>query len=211
MRRKPNLTARIEQCGSLLVKEPEKMRGDWLTGSGCHELRLEIGCGKGRFLVESAKAEPDVLFVGLEKWDNVLVSSLERAAADGLRNTRFVCAFAEDLTDYFAPGEASLLYINFCDPWPSDRHAKRRLTGPRFLGLYSKVLRPGGRIDFKTDNLPLFEFSLNEFEYRGFKLLDVTRDLHKDGPAGVMTDYELKFYGEGFPIYRCLAEMPLAE
>lgn len=205
MRRKPNLDARIEQCGRLLVKDPKAERGEWLKGSEWSELCAELGCGKGRFIVESAKSEPESLFVGLEKWDNVLVSSLERAATENLPNVRFVCALAEDLTDYFAQGEVSRLYVNFCDPWPSNRHIKRRLTGPRFLELYRKVLRPGGELHFKTDNLLLFEYSLNELECCGFKLLDVTRDLHKDGPVGIMTDYELKFYGGGFPIYRCLA------
>ena len=97
------------------------------------------------------------------------------------------------------------MYIDFCDPWPSNRHAKRRLTCRRFLELYRQTLRTDGEIRFKTDDLPLFEFSLKEFEYCGFDLPEVTRDLHKNGPAGIMTDYEIKFYNRGLPIYMCIA------
>ena len=205
MRRKPNLVARISRCEHLLIKEPEPVRGEWLGGSGFNELRIELGCGKGRFTAESAKAEPGVLFAGLEKTDNVLVIALERAAADDLQNIRFICADAGCLPDYFAPGEASRLYLNFCDPWPTNRHAKRRLTCRRFLDLYRQVLRPGGEVHFKTDNLQLFEFSLGEFESCGFEMLEITHDLHKNGVVGVMTDYELKFHNQGLPIYRCIA------
>ena len=205
MRRKPNLDARLQRCADFLVAEPKSKRGLWLIDSVFQELHIELGCGKGRFTVEAAKAEPGVLFVALEKTANVLVIALERAAAGELKNARFLCAFADDITDYFAPGEASRLYINFCDPWPTNRYMKRRLTGWPFLDMYKQVLRPGGQIHFKTDNLPLFEFSLDQFELSGYELLDVSRDLHKDGPSGIMTDYELKFHASGQPIYRCIA------
>ena len=193
----------MERCSHILVTNPEGYRGGWLDEFGYNQLRVELGCGKGRFTVEAAKAEPDVLFVALEKSESVIVIALERAVAQGLHNVRFVNALADDITDYFAPGEVEQIYINFCDPWPSNRHIRRRLTCQRFLELYSKVLRPGGELYFKTDNLPLFEFSLREFERCGFELLNDIRDLHKDGPVGPMTDYELKFYGQGLPIYQC--------
>jgi len=205
MKRKPNLAARIERCSHLLINEPALHSGRWLDDFGFGELRVELGCGKGRFSVETARAEPDVLFVALEKSDNVLVIALERTAAAGLNNLLFVNVLADDLLDFFAPGEISQIYINFCDPWPSNRHVKRRLTGPRFLELYSQVLSRQGCLHFKTDNLPLFEFSLREFGRNGFFLLDVVRDLHKNGPVGVMTDYELKFYSQGTPIFKCIA------
>jgi tRNA (guanine-N7-)-methyltransferase len=134
-----------------------------------------------------------------------MIIAVERAAAEALRNVRFINAFADDLASYFAPGEVSRIYLNFCDPWPSNRHAKRRLTHRRFLESYMQVLNPGGEIHFKTDNLPLFEYSLLEFERGGFTLTEVTRDLHKNGPVGVMTDYEMKFFTQGLPINRCAA------
>jgi len=204
MRRKPNLAARISRCSDYLITEPGALRGSWLNKFGFAELHIEIGCGKGRFTVESAKAEPEVLFAALEKTDNVLVIALERAAEAGLGNIRYINAYADYLTDYFAPGEASRIYLNFCDPWPASRHAKRRLTCRRYLELYSQVLCPGGEIHFKTDNLPLFEFSLSEFELCGYTLLDITRDLHRHGPVGVMTDYEQKFHSQGTAIHSAI-------
>jgi tRNA (guanine-N7-)-methyltransferase len=183
----------MERCAFLLVASPEVLRGHWLDSSPFSELHLELGCGKGRFLVESAKDKPNVLYVALEKISNVLVIALERAAREGLE------------TDFFAAGEVSRIYINFCDPWPANRHIKRRLTGRLFLERYRQVLRQGGEIHFKTDNQQLFDFSLLEFENNGFSLLEKTRDLHVSGPTGVMTDYEKRFHELGLPIYNCVA------
>jgi len=168
-------------------------------------VHVELGCGKGRFTIETAKTEPHILHVALEKITNILVLSLELADREGVENVRFINALADELTEFFAPDEVSRIYLNFCDPWPGRKREKRRLTSQRFLELYSKVLRPGGEIYFKTDNLPLFEFSLHEFERSGFVLLEETRDLHKNGPVGIMTDYELKFFSQSLPIYRCRA------
>ena len=204
MRRKPNLAARLERCSHIHVTDPSSLSGRWLDEFGFAELRLELGCGKGRFTVESAKAEPSVLFVALEKSPNVMVAALELAAAQGLKNVRFVDAYADDLLDFFAPGEVARIYINFCDPWPGNRHAKRRLTCGRFLEIYSQLLTPGGKLQFKTDNLPLFEFSLQEFERCGFVSPEVVRDLHANGPVGIMTDYERRFVSQGLPIYQCV-------
>lgn len=201
MRRKPNLAARISKCSEYLVEQPGELRGNWLGEFGFSKLYIEIGCGKGRFTVESAKAEPDILFAALEKTENVMVIALERAMAESQCNVRFLSVFADDLADYFAPGEASRIYLNFCDPWPAGRHAKRRLTSRRFIELYSRVLCPGGEIHFKTDNPSLFDFSLREFEFCGYTPLDITRNLHEHGPVGVMTDYELRFHSQGFAIH----------
>ena len=230
MRKKPNLSSRMEKCSSLLVTDPSALRGRWLSFAQDQprivqpqgktslpngkepdapmygELRIELGCGKGRFTVETAKAEPSVLLVALEKSADAMVIAMERAAADEIQNARFVNAFADDVLSYFAPEEASRIYLNFCDPWPSNRHAKRRLTHRRFLELYAQILRPRGEVHFKTDNLPLFEFSLREFAQLGFEVSEETRDLHKDGPVGVMTDYEMKFFNQGLPICRCVAK-----
>jgi len=201
MRKKPNIAARMEKCAHLLATEPEKLRGRWLDGFGFCELQIELGCGKGRFTVETAKSAPETLIVALEKSADAMIIAIERAVNEELRNLRFINGFADDIIDYFSPGEAARIYLNFCDPWPANRHAKRRLTGRRFLELYRQVLRPGGEIYFKTDDLPLFEFSLREFESCGFETIEVARDLHKNGPAGVMSDYELKFYDQGTAIY----------
>ena len=205
-RRKPNLAARIERCAHLLVTQPEALRGKWLCGSEYSELHLELGCGKGSFTVETAKSYPDVLFAALEKTANVLIIALERTAREGLGNVRFLCANADEIMGFFSSGEVSRIYLNFCDPWPAARHTKRRLTDQRYLELYRQVLQVGGEIHFKTDNLPLFEYSLLEFERSGFTLHEEARDLHGNGPVGVMTDYELRFHALGKPIYKCIAQ-----
>ena len=205
MRRKRQLLSRIERCGYLLAAEPEKLCGRWLSEYGFNELHVELGCGKGLFTVETARNDSDTLIVGLEKISNVLVIALERTAHAGVLNVRYINRLADDLTVFFAEGEVSRIYINFCDPWPANRHKKRRLTGQPFLELYKQVLHPGGEIHFKTDNLPLFEFSLEEFKRCGFALSEVSYNLHEHGAAGVMTDYEIKFHEAGLPIYRCVA------
>ena len=201
MRKKPNFEARKERCAHLLVADPQALRGRWLCEFGYDELHIELGCGKGAFTVGTAKAEPGVFIAALEKSAGALLIALERANAAGLRNVRFVNALADNLTEYFAPGEAARIYINFCDPWPTNRHAKRRLTNRHFVELYKQILRPGGEVYFKTDDLPLFEYSLGEFESGGFRLAGSVRDLHKNGPVGIMTDYEQKFHSQGQPIY----------
>ena len=206
MRRKPNLAVRLEKNARLLVEEPESLRGHWLSEFRYDELYVELGCGKGLFTIETSKTAPAAFIAALEKSANVMIIALERAEAEGLDNVRFINAFADNLAEYFAPGEVSRIYINFCDPWPTHRYEKRRLTHRRFLELYKQALRPDGEIFFKTDNFPLFDFSLREFEYCGFKPLDVTRDLHRDGPVGIMTDYEIKFHSRGLPIAQCVMQ-----
>jgi len=201
MRKKPNLPARTEKCAHLLVAEPESLRGRWLDEFRYNELCVEIGCGKGRFTVDMASSTPESFLVALEKSLSVMIIALERADKDGVQNIRFINTLADNLTEYFAPGEVSRIYLNFCDPWPANRHAKRRLTHRRFLELYKQVLRPDGELHFKTDNLPLFNISLREFTLCGFTIVDMTHDLHKGGPVGVMTDYEMKFHSQGLPIY----------
>ena len=206
LRKKPNLAARMERLSHLIVSEPAALKGTWGQTFGFEALYVELGCGKGRFTVETAAQFPDVLFVGLEKIGDAMINAVELAHELGLRNLRFVNADINNFTDFFSDGEISKIYINFCDPWPANRHIKRRLTGPRFLQMYKDALCPKGQIRFKTDNLPLFEYSLEEFEYCGFLITEERRDLHKDGPVGVMTDYERKFYDMGLPIYAAVCE-----
>ena len=171
------------------------------------ELRLELGCGKGRFTAGTAAAEPDVLFIAVEMVPDAMVVAMERCVNAGLTNVYFVDANADQLPSFFAPGEVDRIYLNFSDPWPSNRHAKRRLTHGNFLRLYRQVLKMGGQIHFKTDNQGLFEFSVDEIPNFGFTLSEVTRNLHEYGPVGVMTDYEAKFYEQGLPINRLVATM----
>jgi tRNA (guanine-N7-)-methyltransferase len=205
MRKKKNLAPRMDRCQELLIREPEAYRGKWraLLNDGC-ELRLELGCGKGGFTVKTAQAEPEVLLVAVERVPDAMVIAMERARELGLRNVFFVDADAARLPEYFAPGEVDRIYLNFSDPWPSNRHAKRRLTHPDFLNRYAAVLREGGEIHFKTDNHDLFEWSLFQFPKAGFDLEQVTRNLHEHGVQGIMTDYEAKFHALGQPIHRCV-------
>lgn len=208
MRKKKNLIPRMERCHACLISDPYSMPGKWNElMQGARELRVELGCGKGRFTVETAREEPDVLFIAIEKVPDAMVTAMERAMAEGLKNVFFVTADADQLPLFFHLGEVDRIYINFCDPWPTKRHAKRRLTHGNFLQLYRKVLKEGAQIHFKTDNSLLFDFSVEEFPKFGFVLSEVTRNLHENGPAGIMTDYETKFYEQGIPINRCVATM----
>jgi len=205
MRKKKNLDLRIENCAPILIQNPAELRGSWLSKREERELHLEIGCGKGKFTVETAEANPEALHVAVERERNAMVIAMERALSTGLSNLLFIDADARYLTELFAPGEVSRIYINFPDPWPGERYAKRRLTSPLFLDLYKEILKPGGEIHFKTDNRPLFDYSIGQFPSQGFLLEDVTTDLHTPEPRGVMTNYEQKFHELGTPICRCVA------
>lgn len=208
MRKKPNLIPRMERCARVLVTNPEDRAGHWRElMPGAAGLHLELGCGKGRFTAGTAAAAPDTLLIAVERVPDAMVIAMERVCAQELHNAFFVDGDAARLPAYFAPGEVDRIYINFCDPWPGNRHAKRRLTHPNFLTLYRQVLSPSGAIHFKTDNRDLFEWSLPQFEACGFTLHEVTRDLHANGIRGIMTDYEEKFHSLGTPINRCVAVM----
>lgn len=206
MRKKPNLVPRMERCAGVLIREPEALRGHWLENfSGYRALHLEIGCGKGRFTADTAAQNPDILLAAIEKVPDAMVVGMERVTARALQNVRFLDRDAANLLDMFAPGEVSRIYINFPDPWKKSRQHKRRLTYPAFLALYANLLPVGGEIWFKSDNDPLFEWSLEQFAAEGWLLKDVTRDLHANGPVGIMTDYEAKFCEQGISINRCVA------
>ena len=209
MRKKPNLGPRMEKAAAVLLTEPEALRGRWLAENpGYRKLYLELGCGKGGFTCETAKLEPEALLVAVERVPDAMVVAMERACAAELPNVRFLDTDAARLPELFAEGEVDRIYINFCDPWPKKKQFKRRLTAPGFLALYLAALKPGGQVHFKTDNMPLFDWSVETMAAAGFRLSQVTRDLHGGGPVGVMTDYERKFYGEGKPIARLEAEKP---
>jgi len=209
MRRKKNLTPRMDACAAIWAQDAFSRRGNWLAEREQTALHLEIGCGKGQFTADTAAANPQVLLVAIERVANAMVIAMERTVAQNLKNVLFLDFFlsmgAANLTELFAPREVQRIYINFCDPWPGPRHAKRRLVAPAFLNSYKKVLAPGGEIHFKTDNAPLFVYALEQFAATGYQLSEVTKDLHKDGIAGVMTDYEQKFHIAGTAICRCVA------
>ncbi len=213
MRKKPNLIPRMERCAAVQIKEPKDHKGKWRElMPEAEALWLEIGCGKGRFTCETAAANPQNLYVAVERVPDAMVIAMERAVSMGLNNVFFVDADAANLAEYFEPDEVDRLYINFCDPWPANRQAKRRLTHEGFLRSYRNVLKAGGEIHFKTDNHDLFEWSLFQFPKAGYELKEVTRDLHKNGICGIMTDYEEKFHNLGTPINRCVGvkgELPV--
>ena len=210
MRKMKNLEPRMAACAALRIAEPMARKGVWRElKPGCTALWVELGCGKGKFTAETARENPDVLLIAVEKVPDAMVVAMERAKNAGLKNVFFVDGDAALLTDMFAPGEVDRIYINFCDPWPKSNQAKRRLTHHNFLNLYRKVLRDGGEIHFKTDNDKLFEWSVEEIPQYGWELREVTRNLHADVPVGVMTDYEKKFFELGKNINRCVAaEIP---
>ena len=196
----------MERCAAVLIAQPESIRGRWRAEFPQYgEIRLELGCGKGRFTCGEAANEPGALLLALEKVPDAMVVAMERVMEQGITNVRFLDRDALLLPEIFAPGEISRLYINFCDPWPKSRDAKLRLTAPGYLRLYADLLPPGGQIFFKTDNTPLFDWSIRQMEAEGWALSEVTHDLHASGPVGVMTDYEAKFYALGQPINRLAA------
>ena len=206
MRKRANLDKRMEHCAAYLIEEPEALRGQWMERFPGHErLYAELGCGKGRFTADTAETMPDTLYIAVEKVPDAMILAMEKIERRGLENVRFIDADAKLLNTIFAPDEADRIYINFCDPWPKSRDAKLRLTSPFFLRVYADVLKVGGEIHFKTDNTPLFDWSIAQLEAEGWSLSEVTHDLHGGGPVGIMTDYETKFYEQGLKINRLVA------
>ena len=206
MRKKKNLHPRMDACGDCWIRDPEQLRGHWRElYPQAKSLEVELGCGKGRFTAGTAKAQPDTLLIAVEKVPDAMVVAMERVTAEGLQNVFFLDADAALLPMLFAAGEVDRLYINFCDPWPKSNQKKRRLTHGNFLKKYRQVLKEGGQIHFKTDNLPLFQWSIEQMEREGWALSEVTNDLHADGGDFFMTDYEAKFTAEGLKINRLVA------
>ena len=170
-------------------------------------IQIEVGMGKGRFLMELAASNPDINYIGIERYSSVLLRALEKRAQLELSNIYFMCIDAKDMADIFAPGEVDKIYLNFSDPWPKDRHAKRRLTSPAFLAVYSQILAPEGVVEFKTDNRPLFDYSMEAIPAAGWEIKAHTFDLHHSPMAqgNVMTEYETKFSQMGNPICKLIA------
>ncbi len=208
MRRKKHREERIENCGEYLAGNYEDFRDDFksIFENKDGEVHIEIGCGKGKFISELAEQNPQINYIAIEKNLDVLVLAMEKVKAKGLKNVKFVPGDANFLNDAEPKEKCDRIYINFCDPWKKTYQAKRRLTHERFLTVYSKILKSGGEVHFKTDNKNLFEFSLNSFSDYGLRLKNITLDLHQSNFEGnIMTEYETLFSEQGMPIYRCEA------
>ena len=192
------------QASKYVVQEYREQKGKWreLFGND-HPIHIEIGMGKGRFLMDMATLHPEINYVGIEKYSSVLLRGIQKQEELQLPNVMFIRMEAEYITEVFAKDEMHKIYLNFSDPWPKDRHAKRRLESREFLKRYNEILVPEGVVEFKTDNMDLFEFALEEVEPAGWKLRQWTKDLHHDpkmNAGNVMTEYEERFSSVGNPI-----------
>ena len=191
-----------------VIHNPEENKGKWAGVFGNDApLHIEIGMGKGRFLMDMAKLHPEVNYVGIEKYSSVLLRAIQKMEEEELPNVRFIRMDAEEITNVFGRGEVERIYLNFSDPWPKARHASRRLTSREFLARYDKILKEDGTIEFKTDNRGLFDFSLEEVPEAGWKLEAHTFDLHHNEEmmvGNVMTEYEEKFSSIGNPICKMI-------
>lgn len=206
MRKRKNLEPRMEACAAFLESVPARHKGRWKALSGGRPIYLEVGCGKGRFICETAAANPDSFFVAAERVPSVLLLALEKAKAMALSNVLFIQTDAALLGEVFDSGEIAGMYLNFSDPWPQKRHWKRRLTHKSFLRVYGSFLASEAEIAMKTDNPRLFEFSLCQFSQCGYTLYDITFDLHSTDTPNILTEYEANFAGQGMNIFRCVAK-----
>ncbi len=214
MRKKKNLTGRMAACESVRELEPEQWKGKWRQRFGAAEnavLNVEIGCGKGGFIVQMARQNPEQLFVAVEREENALLMAMEKAQKESQDNLLFLSYDAARLDLVFDAEEADRIYLNFSDPWPPKRQHKRRLTHPAFLTVYGRFLKERGELCFKTDNRRLFEDSICYFSQLGYGLFDVTFDLHATDTPNVMTEYERNFSMQGMPIYRLVARRMLPD
>ena len=199
-RKVKNLDERIDANKDFLVEEPTSYKGRWRELFGNDgRLYLELGCGKGKFITARAMADTEANFIGIEGLDAVIVRGLEKATENEVKNVRYVMEYVKDIRDFFEDGELDGIYLNFSDPWPKARHAKRRLTYGDTLLKYKQVLKPEGFIAFKTDNEGLFDFTMEEIERLGFEIKEMSRDLHNSDLVAkeFTTEYEEKFHGYG--------------
>lgn len=192
------------------LETPEEYKGRFKELFGNDKpIHIEVGMGKGRFITDLAVANPDINYIGIEKYSSVLVRAIEKREQLEIDNLFFIRMDAEDLEKVFEKGEVHKIYLNFSDPWPKDRHAKRRLTSRQFFARYDTILKQGGVVEFKTDNTDLFNFSLEEIPFTVFEVTKHTYDLHNDADmnaGNIMTEYEEKFSSMGNPIHKLIAE-----
>ena len=189
-----------------VIHELHSHKGSWKEVFGNdHPIRVEIGMGKGRFIMDLARMNPEINYIGIEKYSSVLIRGIQKMELDPLPNLYFIRMEAEEITEVFGREEVNRIYLNFSDPWPKDRHAKRRLPSREFLHRYDEILVKDGVIEFKTDNPDLFRFALEELEPAGWHLEQMTEDLHHNEQmmqGNVMTEYEERFSSMGNPIYK---------
>lgn len=207
LRHIPGSEQQIEES-PFVISGPEEFRGQWNMFFGNENpLHIEVGMGKGRFITELAAAHPEINYIGIERYTSVLLKAVEKRSLLFLPNLYFLCVDARTLPDIFAEGEVDRIYLNFSDPWPKDRHAKRRLTSPQFMALYDRILAPEGQVEFKTDNMGLFDYSLESIPEAGWTITASTKDLHHSDMAegNIMTEYEAKFSAMGNPICKLIA------
>jgi tRNA (guanine-N7-)-methyltransferase len=204
LRNKPWAKDKLEQYPQYVATSPKLLKGKWNSWYEKNQpLHIEVGTGRGRFITGMAKANPDINYLGIEVQPSVVVTALDLLIEAELPNVKLLNANASDLTEFFAYGEVDRIYLNFSDPWPKSRHAKRRLTYKTFLKQYEDILADHGEIHFKTDNQGLFEYSLRSFSEYGCVLTYVSLDLHSsDFEGNIMTEYEEKFSKKGHRIYR---------
>ena len=191
-----------------VVQDPQSLKGRWREQFGNdNPIRIEVGMGKGKFIMELAQQNPDINYVGIERYSSVLLRGLQKRAEMELSNIYFMRIDALEIADVFGEHEVDRIYLNFSDPWPKDRHAKRRLTSDRFLAVYDQILKPDGILEFKTDNQDLFRYSLESIPEAEWRVDAQTFDLHNSEMAegNVMTEYETKFCSEGKPICKLIA------
>ena len=193
------------------IANPTKLKGSFkkeIFGND-NPLYIEIGMGKGQFITTLAKENPDINYIGIERYTSVLLRAVQKVEEEDIPNLRFICFDAAEILDVFSCYEVDRIYLNFSDPWPKDRHSKRRLTSSTFLNRYNTILAKDGHIEFKTDNRGLFDFSVEEIENHPIWHIDaITYDLHNDATmneGNVMTEYEEKFSSQGNPIFKLVA------
>jgi len=205
-RRVKNERERVLSYQEYLVINAKDFKDKWHSYfDNNKEIHIEIGCGKGKFITSLAEINPDINYIAIEPIGSILLRVLEKAELKNLQNIGCVWEFADYISEYIGENEISRIYLNFSDPWPKARHAKRRLTHRNFLNAYKQILKPGGIIQFKTDNIDLFNFSLEEFKACDFRLEDITNDLHQENIENILTEYEEKFTNWGMKINYCKA------
>ncbi|WP_080146122.1 tRNA (guanosine(46)-N7)-methyltransferase TrmB [Marinilactibacillus piezotolerans] len=210
LRNKPGAEEKLQKYSQYVVADPEKWKGKWREKFEKNQpLHIEIGMGKGRFIMEMAKQHPDINYIGIELQTSVIVSALDKQIEEELPNVQLLQVNAQNLQSFFEKGEIDRIYLTFSDPWPKNRHEKRRLTYRDFLNSYETVLDEDGELHFKTDNQGLFEYSLISFSQKGMVLKELYLDLHNSDVEGnIMTEYEEKFSKKGNRIYKTVAYFP---
>lgn len=197
---------KIIAASPYVVQEPKEMKNKWKELFGIsNPIYIEIGMGKGQFITTMAKNNPNINFIGIEKYSSVLLRAIQKVEAEEIPNLRFLCIDAKEIVDFFGKEEIDKIYLNFSDPWPKDRHAKRRLPSKEFLERYDQILKTEGNLEFKTDNRDLFDFAVEQIPETKWKIDQITHDLHHNNEmnkGNVMTEYEQKFSSIGNPIHK---------